>query len=108
MQSEMLEEQEYAHDQINQLWNTLARARATLFSAKNPEDFQSVGMKCRECLLLLAQRLGQAEMVPEGKKLPQRGNFIDWCELIANHIAVGGRNQQLRSYLKAISKSTWQ
>jgi len=108
MQSDMSEEQEHAHDRINQLWNKLARARATLFSAQKAEDFQSVGMKCRVCLLFLAQSLGQAEMVPEGQKAPQRGNFIDWCELIANHLAIGSSNEQLRSYLKAISKSTWQ
>lgn len=108
MQSEMSEEQEDAHDHINQLWNKLARARATLFSAQKAEDFQSVGMKCRECLLFLAQSLGQAEMVPEGQEEPQRGNFIDWCELIANHLAGGSSNERLRSYLKAISKSAWQ
>jgi hypothetical protein len=108
MQSEMSEEQEHAHDHINQLWNKLARARATLFEARKAEDFQSVGMKCRECLLFLAQSLGQVEMVPEGQETPQRGNFIEWCELIADHLAVGSRNERLRSYLKAISKSTWQ
>jgi hypothetical protein len=108
MQSEMSEEQEYEHNRINQLWNKLARARATLFSAQKAEDFQSVGMKCRECLLFLTQSLGQAEMVPEGQEVPQRGNFIDWCELIANHLASGSSNERLRSFLKTISKSTWQ
>jgi hypothetical protein len=108
MQSEMSKEQEDAHDYVNQLWNKLARARSTLFEAKKPEDFQSVGMKCRECLLFLAQSLGQEQMVPEGQEAPQRGNFIAWCELIADHLAFGGSNEQLRSYLKATSKSTWQ
>lgn len=108
MQSEMSEEQKQAHDHINQLWNKLARARATLFSAKKAEDFQSVGMKCRECLSSLAQCLAQAEMVPEGQEAPQLGNFIDWCELITNHIAAGSSNERLRSYLKTVSRSTWQ
>jgi len=108
VQSEMSEEQERAHDHINQLWNRLARARSTLFEAKNVEDFQSVGMKCRECLLFLTQSLGQTEMVPEGQEAPQHGNFIDWCELIADHLTHGASNEQLRSYLKAISRSTWQ
>jgi len=108
MQSEMTAEEEHAHDHINQLWNKLARARATLFSAKKAEGFQSVGMKCRECLLSLSQTLSQAEMVPAGQEAPQRGNFVDWCELIANHIAAGSSNERLRSHLKTISKSTWQ
>ena len=107
-QSRMCEEQEQAHDQINQLWNRLARARSTLFEATKVEDFQSVGMKCRECLLYLAGSLARPEMVPNGHEEPQRGNFIAWCELIANHVAPGGSNERLRSYLKDISKSTWQ
>jgi hypothetical protein len=108
MQSEMSEEQEIAHNDINVLWNKLARARATLFSAQRAEDFQSVGMKCRECLLLLVQTFGKAEMVPEGQEVPQRGNFTDWCELIADYIAAGASNERLRSYIKAVSRSTWQ
>jgi hypothetical protein len=107
-QSDMSKEQQAAHDNINQLWNKLSRAHAALFEAQKPEDFQSVGMKCRECLLSLVQILGQAEMVPEGQEAPQRGNFIDWCELIADHLVAGGSNERLRSYLKTISKSTWQ
>jgi len=108
MQSEMSEEQMDAHNQINQLWNKLARARATLFSAQKAEDFQSVGMKCRECLLFFVQSLGQTEMVPQGQEAPQQGNFIGWCELIADHLAPGGSNERLRSYMKVVSKSTWQ
>jgi hypothetical protein len=108
MQSEMSEEQQHAHDNVNQLWNKLARARSTLFEAKHAEDFQSVGMKCRECLLLLVGRFAQLAMLPEGQEAPQRGNFKEWCELIANHLAPGGSNDRLRSYLKDISKSTWE
>jgi hypothetical protein len=107
-QRDMSEEQEHAHDHINQLWNRLARANATLFSAKKGEDFQSVGMKCRECLLFLSETVALPEMVPKGQETPQRGNFIAWCELIANHLAPGGGNERLRSYLKDIAKSTWQ
>ena len=50
-QSEMTAEQADAHDDINLLWNKLSRARIALFEAKKPEEFQAVGMKCRECLL---------------------------------------------------------
>ncbi len=107
-QAEMCREQEHAHDQINQLWNRLAGARTTLFNAKKVEDFQSVGMKCRECLLFLAQSLATPEMVPEGDEAPQKGNFTAWCDLIANTVAAGSSSERIRGYLKDISKSTWQ
>lgn len=108
MQAEMCHEQEQAHDRINQLWNRLSGAHATLFKARKVEDFQSVGMKCRECLLFLVQGLAQPEMVPSGEEAPKGGDFIHWCELIANHIAAGSTNDSIRTYLKQISKVTWQ
>jgi len=107
-QANMTTKQEKAHDQINQLLNRVAGARATLFRGKKAEDFQSVGMKCRECLLLLVKTFAQPQMVPKGQETPQRGNFIGWCEFIVNHFAPGHSNEHLRSYLKGISKETWQ
>jgi hypothetical protein len=108
VQADMTKEQTETHHRINQLWNKLARARFTLFEARRVEDYQSVGMKCRECLLLLSVKLAKPKMVPVGQDVPQRGNFIGWCELIANDIAAGSSNDRLRSYLKAIAPCTWQ
>ena len=107
-QADMGREHRDAHDTINQLWNRLANARTTLFKAKKNEDFQSVGMKCREGLLMLVKNLAKPELVPREQESPQVGNFISWCELIANHVAAGSSNDRTRSYLKDISKSTWQ
>jgi hypothetical protein len=107
-QFEMSREHREAHDNINQLRNRLANARATLFKAKNVEDYQSVGMKCREGLLFLIRKLAKPELVPKGQDAPQLGNFVVWCELIANEVAAGSRNDRMRSHLKDISRSTWQ
>ena len=46
-------------------------------------------------------------MVPKGQETPQRGNFIQWCELVAAYFAPGGSNERMRSHLRDISKSTW-
>jgi len=107
-QSEMTDKQEKAHGRVNQLANRLADARDASFKAKNTSDFQAVGMKCRECLLHISQAFAKANMVPNGHEIPQRGNFLCWCELIANHIVPVDSNKQLRSYLKAIEKEAWQ
>jgi len=88
-QSDMTQEQENAHERINQLWNKLARTRATLFAAKKAEDFQSVGMKCRECLLSLAQSLGEAEMVQKDKRHHSVAFLLTGSELIADYCAAG-------------------
>jgi len=107
-QSEMTAKQEKAHNRVNRLSNRLADARDASFKAKNPSDFQAVGMKCRECLLVIAQSFAKPKMVPNGLEIPQKGNFVSWCELIANYFAPGDSNKQIRTYLKTISKETWQ
>jgi hypothetical protein len=93
---------------INQLCNRLAEAHTTLFKARKVEDYQSVGMKCRECLLFLVEGLAKPEMVPSGEAAPKRGDFIHWCELIANNIAAGSTSESIGTYLKQVSKTTWQ
>ncbi len=107
-QAKMCKEQESAHDDVTQLFNRLARVSDTLFAAQNQEDFQSVGMKCRECLLNIVQSFGKEYVALDEQGTPQSGNFIAWSEFITDRIASGASNERLRSYLKTISKSTWQ
>jgi len=49
--------------------------------AEEAEDFQAVGMKCRECLIQLARFLAKSEMFPSGEDAPQRRNFISLSAL---------------------------
>src|SRR6266566_5572242 len=68
-------------------WRRWEQAAETLDMAEEAEDFQAVGMKCRECLIQLVRSLAKPEMVPPGEDAPQRGNFLSWSELIANTVA---------------------
>jgi len=47
-------------------------------------------------------------MVPVGQDRPKMADFIHWSELIANSIAQGSSAEEIRSYLKTISKAAWQ
>jgi predicted RNA-binding Zn-ribbon protein involved in translation (DUF1610 family) len=47
-------------------------------------------------------------MVPKGEVEPKRSDVIGWSEFIANSVASGKKNDNIRSYLKAALKSTWQ
>ena len=47
-------------------------------------------------------------MIPSGQEAPKVADFIHWSELIANSIAHGSSAEEIRGYLKSISKSTWQ
>jgi len=89
-------------------WRKWEQTAEVLDEADEAEDFQAVGMRCRECFVAMVKEVAKPEMVPVGLAPPQRSNFIDWSELIANYIARGDSAQHVRGYLKAISKSGWQ
>ena len=90
------------------VWRRWEEASAALDGAEEAEEFQAVGMRCRECLIQLVRSVGKAEMVPEGQEAPQRSNVIGWAEHIANTVAAGASAEHLRGHLKSIAKSTWQ
>lgn len=89
-------------------WRRWEQAAEALDEAEEPEDFQAVGMRCRECFIAMVKAVATPQMVPVGSIAPKRSDVIAWCELIADHVAHGGSSEHVRKYLKAISKSGWQ
>jgi hypothetical protein len=89
-------------------WRRWEQAVSALDHADEAEDFQAVGMRCRECLLDLVAATADPAIVPEGQELPQRGNFVAWSEIIANAVAHGGSAERVRQYLKTVAEQTWQ
>jgi hypothetical protein len=93
---------------LTPVWRRWEQAAESLDMAEEAEDYQAVGVKCRECLIQLTRSLAKPEMVPPGEDAPQRGNFISWSELIANGIAGGVSAERVRGHLKATAKSAWE
>lgn len=89
------------------VWRRWGQAAETFDEAEEAEDFQAVGMKCRETLIQYVRALAKPEMVPAGEEGPKRADVVGWSNLIANAIAPGDRNSYVRGHLKAISKSAW-
>jgi hypothetical protein len=89
-------------------WRKWQQAAEALDEAEEPEDFQSVGMRCRESYIAMTRKLAKAEMVGAGEQAPKRSDVLAWTELIANHIAAGSTAEYVRHYLKTIVKSGWQ
>lgn len=90
------------------VWRRWEEASAALDAAEEAEEFQAVGMRCRECLIHLVRSIAKPEMVPDGQEAPQRSNVIAWSEYIANRIAAGPSAEHPRGHLKGIAKSAWQ
>lgn len=76
--------------------------------ASEAEEFQVVGMRCRECLVSLARAIASPAMVPVGVEAPKAADFVNWSELIANHLAKGPSSDYVRGYLKGLAKPCWQ
>jgi hypothetical protein len=90
------------------VWRRWEQAAETLDMAQEAEDFQAVGMKCRECLLELVRSLSRPGIVPSGEDPPQGSNFLAWSGFIANNVAAGTSADRIRGHLKSTAKSAWE
>jgi hypothetical protein len=95
-------------DRLAAAWRRWTRAVETLEEAEEAEDFQAVGMKCRECLIAMVRSISSLVMVPEDQDAPKAADVIHWSELISDYVAHGSSAKEIRSYLKGISKASWQ
>jgi hypothetical protein len=95
-------------DRIAAAWRRWTQAAESLDSADEAEEFQAVGMRCRESLIAMVRAIAQSAMVPQGTEEPKAAAFIPWSELIADATASGPSASEVRGYLKAMARSTWQ
>lgn len=89
-------------------WRRWEQAGEVLNEAEEAEDFQAVGMRCRECLIVMARTLANPAMVPPDTSPPKHADVVHWSELIANHVAHGSSARHVRGYLKDTSKAAWE
>jgi hypothetical protein len=89
-------------------WRRWTQAVEALDAAEEAEDFQAVGMRCRECLLELARAVASPRIVPAGQTAPKRGDFTGWATLVADAVAHGPSAERIRHYLKTTADGTWQ
>ena len=115
LMSRMLSRDPINPDENARLWvlnvaRRLETASDNLDRAKEVEDVQAVGMRLRETLLTLTERLRSLELeVPPNVALPEHnGNFKAWAEIYAGILAPGSSSAKLRKALKAQSEHTWE
>jgi predicted RNA-binding Zn-ribbon protein involved in translation (DUF1610 family) len=89
-------------------WRKWLQAANAFDRADEAEEFQAIGMRCREALLSLIRSTANDAFVPAGAVRPKLGDFIHWSELIADSAAAGSSAREIRGYLKDITRATWQ
>lgn len=91
-------------DRINR---TVIKIKQNSNNANNEEDFQQIGLLCREVIISLAQVVYNPD---EHGKTDEKGTVIgktDAIRMIGNYINVrlaGSSNEELRAYAKATNK----
>jgi len=81
---------------LTPVWRRFEKQPQRLHVAEEAEEFQAVGMRCRQCLIDLVRLQGKPEMIPSGVQNPKRSDVICWSERIPNAIAAGSSSDYAR------------
>lgn len=93
---------------FSKAWRAWEQAGDALAEADEAEEFQAVGMRCRESLLGFVKEAASVVPPKEGETPPKLADFVGWANLLADAIASGSSAERKRGYLKATAKSTWE
>lgn len=89
-------------------WRLFEQAAEQLDEAEEAEDYQSVGMRCRETLLAFVQEVARQDLPLPDSGRPKAADFTGWTEFLADNLASGSTNERLRSLLKTSGEEVWQ
>ena len=85
----------------------MVQANEAFDKADESEEFQAIGMRCRECLLALIRELTTDGDIVSGLELPKAGDFPAWNDRIADDVALGSSAEHVRAYLKGTGDRAW-
>lgn len=88
---------------VSPAWRRFLRATDAMDEATEAEDYQAVGIRCREALLALVRQHRTAGWVPVLDEPPQVANFKAWMDIFAEALTTS----RPRRYLKALAEKTW-
>jgi hypothetical protein len=80
-------------ERLAAVWRSYEQAGEALNHADEAEEFQSVGMRCRETLLAFVKEVADESMVPDGNHAPKHGDFVGWSDLIIADVAAGATSR---------------
>lgn len=90
-----------------QLLRKLKSVALLIDTAKEIEDFQSVGVHCREILIELGNHIYEPTMAGADEQ-PQASNFKRKSERFIQFYLTGSENADYRSIIKKLTESTWE
>jgi DNA-directed RNA polymerase subunit M/transcription elongation factor TFIIS len=82
-------------------------ASEALSETTEPEDFQAIGLACREVLIALGGELVLDSDVPTGTEIPKLADFKNRALLAVDRLLPGSENSELRVHARKISEAAW-
>jgi hypothetical protein len=77
-------------------WQALEEAREAGTHAEEVQDFQAIGMRCREALITLVHVAQKLIEIPKSASPPKASDFRGWSEIIANTVLPGSTHSERR------------
>ena len=104
----MLSERDRRHldeerEQGSQAWRRFEQAAETTDSASEAEDFQAVGIKCREALIALVHAHQNGDWIGTVESPPKRSDVKGWGAVFSSKLA----KRRMRAYLGGLFETTW-
>jgi hypothetical protein len=88
-------------------WRAFEEASEALNYAEEGEDFQAIGMRCREALITLIHLAQQLIHIPALESRPKTLDFRAWSGIIADTVLSGSSHRERRGLLKSSADSAW-
>lgn len=88
---------------ISGAWRRYKQALTAMESAQEAEDYQAIGIVCRQALLALVNDHAKADWLELDDSPPKQADFKAWIVLIANSLSTG----RMRSYTTSMGEKTW-
>lgn len=94
------------NDMAPMLFRKLKSIAALIDTATEIEDFQSIGVQCREVLIQLGNQIYDTAMAGEEEQ-PQESNFKKKAELFIQYHLPGSENKDYRHMIKKLTETVW-
>ncbi len=85
----------------------LQLAAEKLLHAVEIEEFQAIGVICRETLLTLMEYIFKPEYVKGGDEIPKKSDFKNKCRISLDSLLAGSDHTELRDSMRKLSYSAW-
>jgi hypothetical protein len=97
------EPDEIQAEYVSKPWRRFKRAVDAMNEADEAEDYQAVGMRCREALIALVREYQDADWVRIPEKRPKGSSVKEWMSIYAASLTV----DRPRAYIRALADKTW-